>query len=89
MDAHEEVTGTTTFSRSGGPRFVLSLGPAGASPASAFTVINTTIFEATTAEIVQNRHDWGARKRSRPIVLTQPIEGIRSAQPSRIREPGP
>lgn len=45
--ANPEVTGTTTFVGSGGPRFVLAIDPADADPASSLFVINTQTFEAT------------------------------------------
>ena len=55
LDEQPEVTGTTTYVGSGGPRFVLSLDPADVDPASAFAVINATEFEASTALLKRAR----------------------------------
>ncbi|MBD0865389.1 MAG: efflux RND transporter permease subunit [Rhodobacteraceae bacterium] len=52
---NEEVTGVTAFIGSGGPRFVLSLDPADADPASAFMVVNTTDFDGSTRVIERSR----------------------------------
>jgi len=43
----DEVTGVTVFVGGGGPRFVLSLDPADADPASAFMVVNAASFEGS------------------------------------------
>ena len=48
---NEDVTGVTAFIGGGGSRFVLSLDPADADPASAFIVVNTTDFEGSTRVI--------------------------------------
>lgn len=44
----DDISGVTTFIGSGGPRFVLSLDPADADPASAFMVVNTMDYDAAT-----------------------------------------
>ena len=54
-EANPEVTGITTFVGFGGPRFVLSLDPADADPASAFMVVNTDTFEGSTAVLNRAR----------------------------------
>jgi multidrug efflux pump subunit AcrB len=55
LDGQPEVTGTTTYVGSGGPRFVLSLDPADADPAAAFTIVNTEDFEGSTLLIDRAR----------------------------------
>lgn len=48
----DRVTGVTSFIGFGGPRFVLTLDPADFDPASAFMVVNTTDFAASSEVIV-------------------------------------
>ncbi len=48
MSDTDRVTGVTSFIGFGGPRFVLTLDPADFDPASAFMVVNTTDFAAST-----------------------------------------
>ncbi|SHG68218.1 efflux RND transporter permease subunit [Marivita hallyeonensis] len=55
LTEQSEVTGTTTYVGSGGPRFVLSLDPADTDPAAAFMIVNTTDFEASTEVIFRAR----------------------------------
>ena len=55
LGAQEEVASTTAYVGSGGPRFVLSLDPADTDPASAFAVVNTTDFTASTALLERAR----------------------------------
>ncbi len=55
LTAQKDVTGTTTYVGSGGPRFVLSLDPADTDPAAAFMIVNTTDFQASTEVITRAR----------------------------------
>ncbi len=55
LKGQPDVTGTTTYVGSGGPRFVLSLDPADTDPAAAFMIVNTTDFEASTEVIDRAR----------------------------------
>ncbi len=60
LNGQPEVTGTTTYVGSGGPRFVLSLDPADTDPAAAFMIVNTTTFEASTEVITRARAEAAA-----------------------------
>lgn len=55
LTSHDDVTGVTSFIGSGGPRFVLSLDPADSDPSSAFMVVNTTAFDASSQIISEAR----------------------------------
>ena len=48
-----EVTNTTTYIGTGGPRFYLSLNPADDNPATAFILVNTTDYQTT--QVVRKR----------------------------------
>lgn len=57
--ANPEVRNTALFVGHGGPRFVLTLDPADTDPASAFAIVNTTDFAASTT-VMKRLDRWAA-----------------------------
>lgn len=80
-DANPEITDTTIFVGSGGPRFYLALSPADSDPASAFFVVNTndadgavTASEKVRAYVLRNHP--GARFRVTRLSMGAGESGI-------------